>query len=252
MVGQLLKEYKNQNWAYLNIDEKILRDRYDWIKMSFPPIDMNEPWAIMNDINRLFHLCITCNSRKDVLNWIEANLEVNLNKIHREMIDSFCYGKDLTDNDLDFLIEESDDLSLLDFIHSTLERAMLWYDPEPCWSSDFFYFLTAGKSVIDKLDKAELISTEALKTKGENFVSIDEHTHVFYKFQNICLQLEEKKIYSEMKTIAKQSHVALLKSINLFFEHRISTLDEIGFERKLDDIMNKETLWCKTTIKRQG
>jgi len=178
-------------------------------------------------------------------------LNVKLNEVHLKMIKSFSYSKELTNNNLDSIIEKSDDFLLLNFIHSTLERALLWYDPEPCWPSDFFHILTTGKSIINQSNKTELISTELLKTKGVYLVSTDEHTHVFYKFQNICLQLQENKIYSDIKTIAKQSHAALLKSIDIFLERRISTLDEIKFEKKLDGIMDMETLWCKKTIEEQ-
>jgi len=237
-------------WTYLNIDEKVLRSRYKWVKINFPEVNLNYPWAIRNDIQRLFHLCISYQSKEDVLNWIKTNSKMNLNQIHLKMVDSFCYSKDQSNNHIDSLIDKSEIFYLLNFIHSTLERALLWYNPEPCWPSDFFHILTTGKSIIDKTNSPELIITKSLPTKGVDFVSTDEHTHIFYKFQNIYLQLNENKIYSEIRTIAKQSHSALLKSISLFLEGRISSLDEIKFERKLDELMNKETQWCKAIIEK--
>ncbi len=250
MIGELLKMYNIDNWSYLNINEKVLKEHYKWININFP-VDLNYPWAVRNDIQKLFHLCISFKSKNEVLDWIDTNLNVKLNKIHLKMIDSFCYSKELTNNNLDSIIDKTDNLLLLNFIHSTLERALLWYDPEPCWPSDFFYILRIGKAIINQSNKTELISTPSLKAKGVDLVSTDEHTHVFYKFQNICSQLQENKIYSDIKTIAKQSHAALIKSIELFLEHRISTLDEIKFERKLDNIIDIETLWCKSIIEKK-
>ena len=252
MIGELLKTYDIADWNYLNIDEKVLRNQYKWININFPSVDLNYPWAVRNDIQRLFHLCISFNTKNEVLYWIKTNLNIELNEVHLKMIDSFCYSKELTNNKIDSIIDESDDFLLLNFIHSTLERALLWYDPEPCWPSDFFHILRIGKSIINQSNKTELISTESLKTKGVYLVSTDEHTHVFYKFQNICSQLQENKIYSDIKTIAKQSHTALLKSVSLFLEHRISALDEIKFEKKLDSIMDMETLWCKSIVEKQN
>jgi hypothetical protein len=251
MIAELLKTYSINEWDYLNINEIFLRDHHEWININFPLVDLNYPWAIRNDIQRLFHLCISFKSKNEVLDWINNNLDIKPNEVHLGLIDSFCYSKVITNNKLDMAIDKSDDFLLLNFIHSILERALLWYDPEPCWPSDFFYILRIGKSIINQSNKTELVSTESLKTKGVDLVSTDEHTHVFYKFQNICSQLQENKIYSDIKTIAKQSHSALLKSVNLFLEHRISTLDEIRFEKKLDSIMEMETLWCKSIIEKQ-
>ncbi len=249
MIGQLLNENTVQNWIYLHIDKKVLKDRYDWIEASFPNVDFNFPWAVRNDIQRLFYLCISFNSQMEALEWIKANLDIELNQTHLKLISSFSYPKDrTTSDDLNSLIEMSDDYSLLNFIHATLERALLWYNPEPCWPSDFFQILTTGKSIINNSNKVTFVSTESLKTKGVFLVSTDEHTHVFYKFQNICLQLEENKMYSDIKTIAKQSHEALLKSVTLFFEHRILSLDDIKFERKLDSIVEMETFWCEKAL----
>lgn len=250
MIGELLKTYNINDWTYLNIDDKVLRDHYKWIQINFPPVDLNYPWAVRNDIQRLFYLCISFNSKNEVLNWIKINLNIKLNDVHLNMVDCFSYSKKLTNNNLDAIIEKSDDFLLLNFIHLTLERVLLWYDPDPCWPSDFIDILTTGKIIINRSDKAKLISTESLKIKGVSLVSAEQHTHVFYKFQDICLQLQEGKIYSDIKTIAKQSHTALLKSIEIFLEHRIPILDEIKFEKKRDSIMNMETLWCKNIIKK--
>ena len=122
MIGQLLNENTIQNWTYLNIDEKVLRDRYDQIKISFPIVDLNYPWAIRNDIERLFHLCISFDSKNEVLNWMKTNLvDINLNGTHLSLIDLFSYLKAKNNDDLDSLIEKSDDFSLLNFIHLTLD-----------------------------------------------------------------------------------------------------------------------------------
>ena len=178
MIGELLKTNNISEWNYLNIEDKVLRDHYKWININFPTVDLNYPWAIRNDIKRLFHLCISFKSKDEVLDWINDNMNITLNEIHLMLIDSFRYCKKLTNDKLDFIIDKSDDFLLLNFIHSTLERALLWYDPESTWPSDFFYILSYGKSIINQSYKTELKSTASLKTTGVYFVSTDEHTHV--------------------------------------------------------------------------
>ena len=88
-----------------------------------------------------------------------------------------------------------------------------------------------------------------LKLKGVDMVTIDEHTHVYYKFQVICEQLQNGKLYSDLKAIAKQAHMVLMKSIQLQFEYRITFIDEIKFEQKIDNICHKETRWCSSLLK---
>lgn len=248
MIAELLKLYSVDHWIFLNINNKMLKERYPWVVMSLPKVEHKYLWAVDNDIKRLFHLCVSFPSHKDALSWIKTHINLYLNPLHLKLIDHFCYTKEQSNYDIDTIIEKSDDIVLLNFIYATLERALLWYNPESCWPRDFHHILNTGKSIINNIKRVKLTPIESLETKGMYIVSIDEHTHVFYKFQNICLELKNNNIYSELKTVAKQSHAALLKSIDLFFEHKSSPLNEIKFERKLDEIMNLETIWCKTLI----
>ena len=80
-------------------------------------------------------------------------------------------------------------------------------------------------------------------------VTNDEYTHVYYKFQVICEQLQNGKIYTDLKAIANQAHLALMQSIQLQFEYVITHIDEITFEQKIDNICHKETLWCSSLFK---
>ncbi|NOQ70455.1 MAG: hypothetical protein GQ574_00550 [Crocinitomix sp.] len=85
---------------------------------------------------------------------------------------------------------------------------------------------------------------ESIEPKGVYFNSADEHTHVFYKFQDLCLQVESGHISYDIKTLAIQAHDALIQSIRLRLEFNISSLNEIRFDEKVDAIIEKETEWC--------
>ena len=251
MIVEILKEYNTENWTFLNIEKKVLKSRYEWIETPVREVDLRYPWAILDDIKQLFHICVSYDSKaeffasqKDIVG------DKQLNDIHIKMIDSFCYPEEKKYDDLDTLINNSDDISLLNFIYKTLERALLWYDPEPCWPSDFILILRKAKSIVDAIEKKELVYTNDLKLKGVDLVSIDEHTHVFYKFQTICEQLQNGKIYDDLKTIAKQAHSSLVKSIYLCFEYLISSMGEITYEKRIESIIQKETLWCSSQIKK--
>lgn len=251
MIGELLKKYTPENWQFLGIQKETLAKRYSWIRTPLIEINKKRPWAVSKDIRQLFYLCV---SYESIYEFSEAHREMlnseHTNEIHIRLIHNFCYFEEKNHQDLDTLIGCSTDKTLLHFIYSALDRGLLWYNPEPCWPNDLRYILKNAKSIIDvTVNEESFLPTTALKLKGVDLVTIDEYTHVYYKFQVICEQLQHGKIYTDLKAIAKQAHMALMQSIQLQFEYRITSIDEITFEQKIDNICLKETHWCSSLLK---
>ncbi len=250
MISLILRNNAVEDWCYLNINQELLQGRYEWINIDLPEVELKYPWAVRNDILRLFFLCISFESKSEVLSVLKDELNLSLNETHMELINFMCYSSSHEKNNLDSIIEISDNQILLNFIYETLERALLWYIPDPSWGSDFYYILEVSKALIERPILENLLLDESIKAKGVEFNSIDEHTHVFYKFQDLCLQLESGRISYDIKTLAIQAHGALIQSIRLRLEFNISSLNEIRFDEKVDSIIEKETQWCISILRK--
>jgi len=251
MIGELLQKYTVENWQFLDIQKETLAKRYSWISSPMIEINKIQPWAVRNDIGQLFYLCV---SYESIHEFSEAHSELltgeNINQIQLQLIHNFCYSKEENHQDLDILIERCTNEKLLHFIYAVLDRGLLWYNPEPCWPSELRYILRNGKAIIESsINQGNLSPVTTLELKGVDLVTTDAHTHVYYKFQVICEQLQHGKIYTDLKTIAKQAHMALMQSIQLQFEYRITGVDQITFEQKIDHICHKETIWCANLLK---
>lgn len=248
MISLTLRNNAVEDWSYLNINQELLQSRYEWINIYLPEVELKYPWAVRNDILRLFFLCISFESKSEVLSVLKDELNLSLNETHRELINFICYSSVHEKNNLDSIIEISDNQILLNFIYETLERALLWYIPDPSWKSDFYCILEVSKALIEQPILENLLLDESINPKGVQFNSVDEHTHVFYKFQDLCLQLESGRISYDLKTLAIQAHDALIQSIRLRLEFNISSLNEIRFDEKIDSIIVNETEWCTTRL----
>ncbi|KAB1155948.1 hypothetical protein F7018_11610 [Tenacibaculum aiptasiae] len=246
MVGELITKYNVSDWFYLNIDKQTLLKRYDWINIYIPDINLNYPWAVINDIERLFYLCISFDSKSEVLKWFSENSELVLIESHIKLVDLFSYQKIELKNNIDYQIEECNNTTLLNFITLILERSLLWYSPEPTWPSSLYSYLVKARKIINHIDMTKLKPTNDLVLKGEDLFDSTDYTHVFYKFKNICNQIDKGEIYSDLTTITKQAHLTLITSIrlNLEYQHNTTKLTEIEYERKIDDIIKRETNWC--------
>jgi hypothetical protein len=251
MISTILRNNTVEEWDYLNIDQELLQSRYEWINIYLPQVELNFPWAVRNDILSLFFLCISYESKSDVLSLLENQMHLSLNDTHKALINFICYLGSHKRGNLDLVIEKSDNCSLLHFIYETLERALLWYRPDHSWESDFYYILEVSKKRIEQSDLEDFVLDESLEVIGVEFNSTVEHTHVFYKFQDLCLQLRTGSISYDIKTLAIQAHDALIQSIRLRLEFNISSLNEIRFDEKVDSIIAKETQWCVSRLTKQ-
>lgn len=250
MISDITSKYSIQNWAFLDIEEETLKDRYPWWKTDFPVVKNRYSWAVRDDIQRLMFLCISFDSKVQLLDWTKHHSQLQINQVHLTLIDFFCYSARKPDDHLDFLIENSDELHLLNFIHQTLERALLWYNPEYSWPSTFSYVLRKSKDAINKVVPERLEPSDLLIQEGVEFDYTDVYTYVFYKFERICKQLEEGLIYSDIKTLAKQVQVTLVTSINACLHYKALIPDNSLFERKVEYITKRETEWCASVLEK--
>ncbi|PKH51739.1 hypothetical protein CXF68_14065 [Tenacibaculum sp. Bg11-29] len=251
MLSELIEKYNVSDWSYLNIEKHTLIKRYSWVSIYIPDINLNYPWAVRNDIIRLFYLCISFDSKSEVLKWFLENSKFKLFKPHLKLINLFCYQKSELENNFDLKIESSNNNVLLNFITIVLERSLLWYSPEPTWPSCLTSHLVKARKTIINVNIENLKSTSILVFKGDDLFDSSDYTHVFYKFKNICNQINKGEIYSDLTTIAKQAHLTLITSIRNNFEHEynISKLSEIEYERKIDNLIKKETDWCHSQLR---
>jgi hypothetical protein len=248
MISEIIKKYTAENWTFLNIEKDVFKKRYAWVRLLPVAENKKYPWAVSKDIRNLFYLCVSYDSLEDFnkenQTWTTTKL---LTEIHSRLIHSFCYPNEESNQNLDQLINVSDTSALLNLTFNMLERSLLWCNPEPSWPKDFDYILLKIKPIIERFsEETNFIQTNELKLKGVYQVSIEEYTHVFYKFQVACEQIQNGYLYSELKTIAKQAYGALVQSIQLCFEYLISYVDEQTYQRKIDEIIAKETVWAST------
>jgi hypothetical protein len=251
MISEIIKKYTVENWTFLEVEKDIFKKRYNWVRLLPFEIEKKYPWAVSRDIRNLFYLCVSYNSLEDFNNenqkWTKAK---QLTEIHTQLIHSFCYSNEKSDQNLDQLIDESNTNSLLYLTFNMLERSLLWCNPEHTWPGDFNYILRKIKPIIERFsEETDLTSTNELTLKGAYFASTEEYTHVFYKFQVVCEQIQNGYLYSELKIIAKQAHEALIKAIQFGFEYFISFVDEHTYQRKIDEIIAKETRWATAQLK---
>jgi hypothetical protein len=166
-----------------------------------------------------------------------------------KLISQFCYHPSQVEDNLDFLIDSSNDIALLNFTYLTLDRALLWFDPDPSWMSDFFYMLNEAQTIVARQDHRNLTRVDHIDVQMAEYVSMEDYTHVYYRFHNICLQLQKGEIFFDLASIAKQANIALMNSINRFYEYKRSSLSEIQYDKKVDEIMKLESGWCIALIK---
>lgn len=247
MISLILQQYSNEKWHFLDIPDEELRMAYNWINIYFPKVDLKFPWAIRDDILRLFLLSNACSEQK-TLDFLTQKLGITLEPVQIELIEFFAYPSGLLTNNLDNLIENSETKIVLNFIYETLERALMWQWLDPCWPSDFHTILATCKGQIDKQFSDNLVYIETSKPEGVDFVSAAEHTHVFYKFKDLCQQLASLHISYNITTLAMQAHEALIASLRLRLEFNTSILNELKFDKKIDEIIEMETKWCVSRI----
>lgn len=248
MYTLLSEKYNNSNWDYLNITNEIIDSRYGWVNISLPNTDRKFPWAHEYDMIKLFLVSRTFLSKVEAQNWLERNLTTSLLPVHISLLKVFCYSELEITQSIDELIDNSDNSELLDFIEIVLERSLLWNDPDPCWPGDFKRRVRITNEKRNNLSFLRLTKVDNPKIQGADFVSVADYTHVFYKFENLINGIEKGELYYSIKDLAKQVHDALLKSIILFFEYRISSLEDAEWERKLNQISIKETGWCRSQL----
>lgn len=250
MYTKISGKYNNLNWDYLEISDMIINTRYDWVFISFPATDRKFPWAHEYDIIRLFIITTTFRSDVEALSWIKCNLTTKMLPVHFELIDSFCYSEIEVSESIDELIVKADNFDLLDFIHRVLDRSLLWYNPESSWPGDFKIILWDTSTNLKQDTNIRLKWVDRPEVEGVHFVSAEVYTHVFYKFQNLMKGIEKGEIYYNIKDLAKQAHEVLVKSMLLFFSKKVSSLDDINWERKMTEITKKEIDWCKTQLQK--
>jgi hypothetical protein len=246
MYSRLSRAYTNLNWNYLDISNKAINHRYDWVYLSWAnALNKKYPWTHEYDMVRLFTLCRTFSSKQEAQMWMTDNLKQELKPIHLYLMDIFCYSEIEIKEPIDSLIGKADEIELFNFILVVLDRALLWHNPEPCWPSYFKWLLIDASDKLKKGIKMPLTWVEEPKIEGIELVSCEDHIHVFYKFRNLINGVIEGALYYDIKYLAKQAHEVLLKSMNLYFDNRYSPLSEENWECKLKEIEMKETDWCK-------
>lgn len=260
MFTQIAFQYNKDNWDYLDIPVHKLKELDDLSLIWFLPEERKYGWAHQDNIENLFRLCICFPNKEDVFHWLQENVNTELKHIHHTLIDLFCYPTITCPESLDEVINKTDDWKLIDFILRVLDRALLWNEPDPCYKSDFHCIVHSANEKKQKLSSKQLLTIEKPKVKGVYLVSIDEYTHIFYKIENLIHGIEKGELYYDIKDLAKQAHQALLKSLEIFFEHRLNTLDGIEWEKdlkygynaidemkcenKINTLIKKETDWC--------
>lgn len=247
---ELSVQFNHKNWEYLNISDAIIRSRYDWVTIYSPIADRKFPWAHENDMVRLFLMCRTFKSKTDTLNWIAANSQLQLSYYHLQFLDRFCYSDIETLESIDFLIQNATEVQLIHFIHSTLDRSLAWHNPESCWPGDLKGIVSRSLPISILDDTLYKESTEKQEIEGVYFVSVYPHTHTFYKFQNLLNGIEKRILFYNLKDLAKQAHDTLIQSMLHTFSHLLSSLDDISWERKMSEISELETDWCKAQLMR--
>lgn len=250
MISDIISKYSLQNWTFLDIEEETLKDRYPWWKTNFPVVKNRYPWAVRDDIQRLMFLCISFDSKVQLLDWMKHHSQLQINPVHLTLIDFFCYSEQKTNSHLDVLIEKSNEYHLLKLIQQTLEKALLWYSPEYFWPSTLSYILKQSKDAINKVVSEKLTPRNLLKPEGIEFDYTGVYTYVFHKFKRVCKQLDEGMIYSDIKTLAKQANVTLVTSISSCLQYKTLIPDNSLFERKVEHITQRETEWCASVLEK--
>ncbi|NOQ74425.1 MAG: hypothetical protein GQ574_20615 [Crocinitomix sp.] len=161
MISLTLRKNSVEDWNYLNIDQELLKNRYKWINIYLPEVELKYPWAVKNDILRLFFLCVSFESRSDVLSVLQGELNLSINETQKQLIDFICYRSRDENIKLDAIIENSNNQVLFNFIYETLERALLWYEPSPTWESDFHYILEVSTKLLEQPFLENLLLKEA-------------------------------------------------------------------------------------------
>lgn len=248
MISTIINDFRVQDWTFLNIDSDTLKARYSWLILSAPGVEKRFPWAVEYDLIRLFHLCISFPSSHQALDFLTKDLRIGLNSIHLDLLEIFCYPTNPVKMELDELIESSADDALLKFTLATIDRALIWWCPESSWKSDFFWMMAKARRIIDENGLATARRVDYINILDWDYNSSYEHTHVYYRFYNISKQLENGEVFSDLGAIAKQAHIALMTSIDDFYEHKWSRLSQIDFDKKVDEVMGRETLWCTRMI----
>lgn len=249
MVSKIERTYSKDNWSFIDIQDHIFFDHFSSRKSIFSSVYKKYSFAVRRDILRLFHLCVSFDSRKEVLDWFRNQEAYDLNEIHLDLIDLFSYPEETIQADLDKLINESEPFILLDFICLVLDRALQWYEPSPSWPSDFTYILKAAKEVVDQSRTIKLKETGELPFHGVDLATYDLNSHLYYKLGNVCALLREELLYNNLKTMAIQAHLTLIAYMNIFFNYYASVeIDEVSFEREIENMIAKETQWCLSVL----
>ncbi|BDD05728.1 hypothetical protein [Aureibacter tunicatorum] len=255
MYSTISESFNNTNWNYLRITDELINSRYKWVNVSLPIVDNEHSWAHEHNIIRLFIISRTFLSKEDAVIWMKTKSIYNLDAIHLSLLDHYCCPKINIQDDIDSLIDKANNKSLLIFIQLVLDRSLLWYDPESGlgWTGCFQEILRISSKKLQRKSMQEVSRSGNLEIEGVDFVSLEDYTHVFYKFKNLINGLERGEVYYDIQVLSKQVHGALLKSMQLFFEDSYYChilLPEIDWERKLNEIIIQETDWCKFQLSR--
>jgi len=80
MISLIPRNNAVENWSYLNINQELLQSRYESINIYLPEVELKYPWAVRNDILKLFFLCVLFESRYEVLSMLKDELNLALNE----------------------------------------------------------------------------------------------------------------------------------------------------------------------------
>jgi len=241
MICKLIND-KNINWNYLSISYRDFKQKLPWILKpvnDWPP--HNYPWSIRDDIQILFLVSTLFESSMEIKKWMHSDLKIKIND-NLNFVLNFIYSSEKK-TDSFFVIRE------------ILERSLLWYDPAYSWTSCFCGILEMANTVYLHKERNKGIDLSNL-TLGNPYIEgyyewrRNPHTYIYHKLKKHCdeLFLFGTSLYAEVDLFL-QAYQCLMASIHLFFEKNVS-LSGYNYELKLQEIINKETLWCKKQCKR--
>ncbi|WP_196888209.1 hypothetical protein [Aureivirga sp. CE67] len=255
MYFKLVLEKSNFNWNFVPLTSKILKVKYNWLSRKYDDSYIEEnknllyDWAYERNLKNIFYLSTYFNNSEKLMLWNSQNDNFQFDEIQLKMIQEFCYSDVKIDFSFEELLDQSNYETLLDFILIILDRALLWHDPDPSWKSDFYFILN------NCFEKKKEINFENLKweeedynIKGHYFVSEEEFTGTYYKFENLIQNMNDGKIIYDVRLLAKQTLETLRNSIIKSHEFYSSNLTKKDFDLKIDTIIEKEMHWSMSKL----
>jgi len=237
MISELVFR-KSSEWKYTNISWEDIRKNVPWLNIPckrWPPHHYG--WSVCDDIENVFYISQGFETSNELKSWLFAEKNILENEDLKFVIE-FIYGS---------IINNSQNEKIRKYIlfREILERSIFWWNPDHSWPNHYFLLLLEGQNDLLEINQSRFeFNKEVDNTFGGYYFSRDSYTHIFSKVKKYSYEIFKygKSEYSELDLFL-QSKYALKMSINEYFHWHVR-LSHLDFEFKLDEIIEKEILWC--------